>query len=114
MNESTSALHATVLESNGPILHDDRASSGFVFPVDDKPRLLLDAGSGTAVRLGEASIDSSTIDTALFSHFHADHTSVFPPILKSSFLQGRSDLSLAVYGSTEGNWMPSTNVWLDI
>lgn len=49
MSETTSGLQVTVLGSYGPILHDDRASSGFVFHVDDKPRLLLDAGGGTAV-----------------------------------------------------------------
>jgi ribonuclease BN (tRNA processing enzyme) len=66
MSETTNALQATVLGSYGPILHDDRASSGFVFHIDNEPRLLLDAGGGTAVRFGEASIDPSTIDTALF------------------------------------------------
>jgi ribonuclease Z len=113
MSEETSALYTTILGSNGPILHDDRASSGFVFHVDNEPRLLLDAGGGTAVRLGEAGIDPSTIDTALFSHFHADHTAAFPAILKTSFFQGRGDRPLAVYGPTEGNGMPSTHAWLD-
>jgi ribonuclease BN (tRNA processing enzyme) len=113
MSEATSALQMTVLGSYGPILHDDRASSGFVFHVDGEPRLLLDAGGGTAVRLGEAGIDPSTIDIALFSHFHADHTAAFPAILKSSFFQGRGDRPLAVYGPTEGNGMPSATAWLD-
>jgi ribonuclease Z len=113
MSEATSTLHATVLGSYGPILHDDRASSGFVFHVDGEPRLLLDAGGGTAVRLGEAGIDPSTIDTALFSHFHADHTAAFPAILKSSFFQGRGDRPLAVHGPTGGNGMPSATAWLD-
>jgi ribonuclease BN (tRNA processing enzyme) len=113
MSEAINTLHATVLGSYGPILHDDRASSGFVFHIDDEPRLLLDAGGGTAVRFGEAGIDPSRIDTALFSHFHADHTAAFPAILKSSFFQGRGDRPLAVYGPTGGNGMPSATAWLD-
>ncbi len=56
MSEATSVLYVTVVGSTGKILHDDRASSGFVFHVDDESRGVLDTDGRMAVRLGEADI----------------------------------------------------------
>ena len=43
-----------VLGSGGPELDDGRASSAYVVWVDDKARVLVDAGSGSSIQFGAA------------------------------------------------------------
>lgn len=107
----TDKFALTVLGSGGPVLNTSRASPGFVVHSDGEARLLLDAGGGTGARIGEAEMDLSTLTAACFSHFHVDHTSSFPAILKTALLEGLEELD--VYGPTGNESMPDTSEWLD-
>lgn len=107
----TDKFALTVLGSGGPVLNTSRASPGFVVHSDGEARLLLDAGGGTGARIGEIEMDLSTLTAAYFSHFHVDHTSSFPAILKTALLEGLEELD--VYGPTGDESMPDTSEWLN-
>ncbi|HKJ71884.1 MAG TPA: MBL fold metallo-hydrolase [Gammaproteobacteria bacterium] len=106
-------LAVRVLGSGGPVMENQRASAGYVFYVDGEPRLLMDAGGGTAVRLGEARVDAAKIDAVMLSHLHIDHSTDLPAILKSAYFQGRGEQPIDVYGPTGGGPYPSVSDWLD-
>jgi ribonuclease BN (tRNA processing enzyme) len=96
-----------VLGSGGPELQDKRASSSYLIWLNGKPRVLVDAGGGSALRFGESGAQMSDLDLILFTHFHVDHSGDFPALIKSSWFEDRSR-PLPVYGPEGNDFMPST------
>ncbi len=47
--------------------------------------ILMDCGPGTLVRLADAGVSASDVDTVLISHFHVDHVSDVAALLSSRF-----------------------------
>lgn len=82
-------LSITVLGSGGPIANPTRASSGYAVWLDGVPRLLVDAGGGTFVRLGELRLDVPLIDLVLLTHTHIDHSGGLSPVVMAAYMQGR-------------------------
>src|ERR1700744_6701046 len=58
------ALEVIVLGSGGPRAFG-RAGSSYVVLLDGTPRILVDAGPGAFVRIGELQLDLSQVDTVL-------------------------------------------------
>lgn len=105
-----SGLAVTVLGSGGPIAMSARASSGYVVFIDRVPRIMIDGGGGTFQRLGQGRIfDLVRLDTWLFSHFHIDHSSDFPAIIKSMYFlrRGYNVTPLTVVGPEAWGDFPS-------
>jgi ribonuclease BN (tRNA processing enzyme) len=96
-----------VLGSGGPELQDKRASSSYLIWQNGKPRVLVDAGGGSALRFGESGAQMSDLDVILFSHFHVDHSGDFAALIKSSWFEDRTR-PLPVYGPEGNDFMPST------
>jgi ribonuclease BN (tRNA processing enzyme) len=96
-----------VLGSGGPELQDKRASSSYLVWVDGRPRVLVDAGGGSALRFGESGAQISDLDVILFSHFHVDHSGDFAALIKSSWFEDRKR-PLPIYGPMGNDFMPST------
>src|SRR6202162_3256618 len=67
-------LEVVVLGSGGPRAFG-RAGSNYIVLVDGTPRILLDAGPGAFVRIGELHIDLQQVDIVLLTHLHIDHSS---------------------------------------
>lgn len=82
-------LALTILGSGGPITNPTRASAAYVLWLDGVPRLLIDAGGGTFVRLGELGVKVPLIETVLLTHTHIDHTGGLAPVVMASYMQGR-------------------------
>ncbi len=78
-----------VLGSGGPIADDARASTAYVVWVDGQSRALIDMGSGSFVRFGEAGASFTELDFIGLSHFHTDHAADFVALLKSGNFAGR-------------------------
>ena len=78
-----------VLGSGGPIADDARASTAYLVWVDGKSRALIDAGSGSFLRFGEAGASFAELEFIGLSHFHTDHSSDFPALLKSGYFSQR-------------------------
>jgi ribonuclease BN (tRNA processing enzyme) len=96
-----------VLGSGGPELQDKRASSSYLVWVDGRPRILVDAGGGSALRFGESGAQMSGLDMILFTHFHVDHSGDFAALIKSSWFEDRKR-PLPIYGPEGNDFMPST------
>ena len=90
-----------VLGSGGPQTADKRASSAYLVWLDGKARVLVDAGGGSALRFGEAEARMADLDAVAFTHFHADHSSDFPALVKSSYFESR-ERPLPVFGPAAG------------
>ena len=87
---SSQGVVVQVLGSGGPELQDKRASSSYLVWENGQPRVLIDAGGGSALRFGESGATMSQLDVILFSHFHVDHSGDFSALIKSSWFEDRS------------------------
>lgn len=95
-----------VLGSGGPELQDKRASSSYLVWQNGRPRVLVDAGGGSALRFGESGAQMSDLDLILFTHFHVDHSADFSALIKSSWFEDRKR-PLPIYGPAGNDFMPS-------
>jgi ribonuclease BN (tRNA processing enzyme) len=102
-----SGIAVQVLGSGGPESQDKRASTSYLIWDNGIPRVILDAGGGSALRFGESGAQMAQVDVFLFSHFHIDHTSDFPALVFSSWFEDRNR-PLPVYGPSGNEYMPST------
>src|SRR5208283_5168933 len=74
---SSQGVAVQVLGSGGPELQDRRASSSYLVWENGRPRVLVDAGGGSALRFGQSGAQMSDLDVILFSHYHVDHSGDF-------------------------------------
>jgi ribonuclease BN (tRNA processing enzyme) len=100
-------VQVQVLGSGGPELEDKRASSSYLVWKDDRPRILVDAGGGSALRFGQSGAHVAQLDAILFTHLHIDHSADFPALIKSSYFEDRK-VALPVYGPPGNEYFPST------
>src|SRR5215469_5287379 len=103
----STGLAVQVLGSGGPESQDKRASTSYLIWDHGTPRVIVDAGGGSALRFGESGAQMSQVDVVLFSHFHVDHSGDFPALVFSSWFEERKR-PLPVYGPPGNNFMPST------
>ena len=114
-----SPLELVVLGSGGPGA-TGRAGAGYVVLVDGNPRILIDAGPGTFVRLGEAKLSLADIDIVLLTHLHIDHTGELPGFFKARAVSGEGPVNIQLFGPTghrgEGDeaTFPSTSRFIDL
>src|SRR6056297_782871 len=69
---SCASTRLQVLGSGGPELDDGRRSSSYLLWLDDRARVLLDAGSGSSVAFGASGADFADLQAILLSHLHTD------------------------------------------
>jgi ribonuclease BN (tRNA processing enzyme) len=81
--------------------------------VEGQARVLVDAGSGTFVRAGEAGVDLSALDTVLLTHLHADHSTDLPGFVKARVLDAQGPVQMRVLGPTGSALFPSTTAFVD-
>ena len=105
-------IELQVLGSGGPEVQDKRASSSYLIWQNGQARVLIDSGGGSALRFGESGANMSSIFAVLFTHLHADHTSDFPALIKSSYFEDRTN-TLLVYGPYGNEIFPSTTEFID-
>lgn len=112
-------LELMVLGSGGPGA-TGRAGAGYVVLVDGEPRIVVDAGPGTFVRLGEAKLSSDKMDIVLLTHLHIDHTGELPGLFKARVVSGSGPVNFRVFGPTghhgegEDATFPSTSRFIDL
>jgi ribonuclease BN (tRNA processing enzyme) len=107
----SSGVSVQVLGSGGPVADDARASSGYLLWIDGHARVLVDAGGGTFVRFGESRARIPDLQLIAITHFHADHVSDLPALIKSGFFSDRSD-ALPISGPDGANDFPSLEEFL--
>ncbi len=105
---STSPLELVVLGSGGP-RSTGRAASAYLVRVNGAPRLLIDVGPGTFLRLGELDVDLDRLDTVLLTHLHIDHAGDVPAFVKSRDLSYRKPLDFTFFGPAGAGEYPATS-----
>jgi ribonuclease BN (tRNA processing enzyme) len=105
------AVAVQVLGSGGPIADDDRASSGYLLWVDERSRLLVDAGGGVFLRFGEAGGSMEDLEWVAVTHLHTDHVTDLPALLKGAYFSARSR-PLPLTGPTGGGAFPAMDVFV--
>ncbi len=101
-----------ILGSRGPELLDDQASTGYLIWLDNKARVIVDAGAGSLQRFKQSKASFEDVDLFLFSHFHVDHSSDFPAYIKGAFFTKRSK-PLFVYGPTGTKFVASAEQFVE-
>ena len=101
-----------VLGSGGPISDDQRASSSEVIWWKGKSRILIDAGGGVYLRFGQAGAKLEEVDFIGITHFHTDHVTDLPALLKGADFFERSD-PLDLAGPEAGSAFPSMSGYFD-
>ena len=109
---TSSNVAVQVLGSGGPIADDARAGTGYLVWHDGRSRFLIDAGSGTMSRFGVAGGSFNDLDAVALSHFHVDHTSDLPALLKSGYFSRRTR-ALPLIGPGAGGPFPSLEQFLE-
>ena len=106
------SLEVVVLGSGGPV-PGRRASASHAVLVDGVPRVLVDAGPGAAVRIGEAELDTQALDVILLTHLHVDHSGDLPGVVKARDLANDGPLSFFIAGPEGRGEYPPTHVLVE-
>jgi ribonuclease BN (tRNA processing enzyme) len=113
-------LEVLVLGSGGPGAAG-RAGSCYLVFLDGVARILVDAGPGSFVRLGEAKASLSDTDMVLLTHLHIDHTGELPGLFKSRAVSSSSPIVFDVWGPKgspgghhQGAYFPATSEFVQL
>jgi ribonuclease BN (tRNA processing enzyme) len=93
------SIDLVVLGSGGPGAAG-RAASSYLVSIDGVPRVLVDAGPGSFVRLGEAHLTLADTDTVLLTHLHIDHVGEIPGLFKARAVSASGPIVFNVWGPT--------------
>lgn len=112
-------LEVIVLGSGGPGALG-RASSSYVVLIDGTPRVLVDAGSGSFVRVGESKIALDALDIVLLTHLHIDHAAELPGLMKARAVSSSGPIVFKIFGpagspgTRDDAYFPSTSRFLNL
>ncbi len=101
-----------ILGSRGPELLDEQASTGYLIWLDNKARVIIDAGAGSLQRFKQSKANFEDVDLFLFSHFHVDHSSDFPAYIKGAFFTERTK-KLHLFGPTGTKFVASAEEFVE-
>ena len=107
------ALEVLVLGSGGPRPFG-RAGSSFIVMVDGTPRILVDAGPGAFVRIGEMQIDLEKVDTVLLTHLHIDHSGDLAAFFNARALTSDGPITYRIFGPDGAGLFPKTSRFVDL
>jgi ribonuclease BN (tRNA processing enzyme) len=107
------ALEVLVLGSGGPRPFG-RAGSSYIVLVDGTPRILVDAGPGAFVRVGEMAVDLEKVDTVLLTHLHIDHSGDLPAFFNARALMSDGPIAYRIFGPDGAGLFPKTSRFVDL
>src|SRR5271163_2341357 len=108
------SLGLTVLGSGGPRPFG-RAGSSYIVTIDGTPRILVDAGPGAFLRVGELKLNLDPVDTVLLTHLHIDHSGDLPAFFIARALTVRGPAArFSVFGPAGAGVFPSTSRFLNL
>jgi ribonuclease BN (tRNA processing enzyme) len=107
------ALEVVVLGSGGPRAFG-RAGSSYIVLVGGTPRILLDAGPGAFLRIGELDLDLDKVDTVLLTHLHIDHSGDLVAFLNARALTSNGAIAYRVFGPDGAGLFPKTSRFVNL
>ncbi len=100
-----------ILGAGGPEINDGLASSSYLVWINNKARILIDAGGGSSSNFEKSGAKFNDLYAVLLSHLHVDHSAALPIYLKAGYFTNRNS-NLALFGPTAGGDFPSTTEFL--
>src|SRR5271168_2302992 len=107
------ALEVVVLGSGGPRPFG-RGGSSFIVMVDGKARILVDAGPGAFLRIGELNLDLDNVDTILLTHLHIDHSGDLAAFFNARALSADGPIVYHIFGPDGAGRFPKTSRFVDL
>lgn len=107
------ALEVVVLGSGGPRPFG-RAGSSFIVLVRGRPRILVDAGPGAFLRIGELDLDLDKVDTVLLTHLHIDHSADLAAFFNARALTSDGPISYRIFGPDGAGLFPKTSRFVNL
>ena len=107
------ALEVVVLGSGGPRPFG-RAGSSFIVMVNNTPRILVDAGPGAFLRIGELQLDLQKVDTVLLTHLHIDHSGDLAAFFNARALTSDGPITYRIFGPEGAGLFPKTSRFVDL
>jgi ribonuclease BN (tRNA processing enzyme) len=107
------ALEVVVLGSGGPRAFG-RAGSSYMMLVEGRPRILVDAGPGAFLRMGELELDLGNVDTVLLTHLHIDHSGDLAAFFNARALTSDGPIAYRVFGPDGAGLFPKTSRFVDL
>src|SRR6202790_4276195 len=105
-------LEVQVRGSGGPRAFG-RAGSSYIVLVDGTPRILLDAGPGAFVRIGELNMDLQQVGIVLLTHLHIDHSGDLAAFFNARALSSDGPIKYRVFGPDGAGLFPKTSRFVD-
>lgn len=112
-NPAKPALEVVVLGSGGPRSFG-RAGSSYLVLVEGTPRILVDAGPGAFLRIGELELDLEKVDTVLLTHLHIDHSADLAAFFNARALTSDGPISYRIFGPDGAGVFPKTSRFVDL
>ncbi len=112
-NPAKAGLEVVVLGSGGPRAFG-RAGSSYLVLVEDTPRILVDAGPGAFLRIGEMELDLDKVDTVLLTHLHIDHSADLAAFFNARSLTSDGPISYRIFGPDGAGVFPKTSRFVDL
>jgi ribonuclease BN (tRNA processing enzyme) len=106
-------LEVVVLGSGGPRAFG-RGGSSYIIVVEGTPRILVDAGPGAFLRIGELDLDLEKVDTVLLTHLHIDHSADVPAFFNARALTSDGPITYRVFGPDGSGLFPKTSRFVDL
>jgi ribonuclease BN (tRNA processing enzyme) len=106
------ALEVVVLGSGGPRAFG-RGGSSFIVLVGGTPRILVDAGPGAFLRIGELELDMEKVDTVLLTHLHIDHSGDLAAFFNERALTSDGPITYRIFGPDGAGLFPKTSRFVD-
>jgi ribonuclease BN (tRNA processing enzyme) len=107
------ALEVVILGSGGPRAFG-RAGSSAVVLVGGTPRILVDAGPGAFLRVGELNLDLDNVDTVLLTHLHIDHSGDLAAFFNDRALTSDGPITYRIFGPDGAGLFPKTSRFVDL
>ncbi len=107
------ALEVVVLGSGGPRPFG-RAGSSYIVAVEGEPRILVDAGPGTFLRIGELELDLEKVDTVLLTHLHIDHSGDLAAFFNARGLTADGPIAYHIFGPDGAGLFSKTSRFVDL
>jgi len=107
------ALEVVVLGSGGPRPFG-RAGSSYILVVEGRPRILVDAGPGAFLRIGELDLDLGTVGTVLLTHLHIDHSGDLAAFFNARALTSDGPIRYRVFGPDGAGLFPKTSRFVEL
>ncbi len=101
-----------MLGTRGPELWDKQASVSYLVWLDNKARIIIDAGSGSSQNFEASKAKFEDIDAILFTHFHVDHSADFMAYAKGGYFTDRTR-NLMIIGPSASQLFVSANQFVE-